>query len=58
MAADIFGWSGKILDVDLSNSRITERDTMDYAEHFLGGRGIATRIYWEKVRPDVGAFDP
>jgi len=58
MAADIYGWCGKILNVDLSNSRVTERDTMDYADHFLGGRGIATRIYWEEVGPDVGAFDP
>jgi len=58
MAADIYGWCGKILNVDLSNSRVTERDTMDYAERFLGGRGIATRIYWEEVGPDVGAFDP
>jgi aldehyde:ferredoxin oxidoreductase len=58
MAADIFGWCGKILNVDLSNSRITERDTMDYADRFLGGRGIATQIYWEEVGPDVGAFDP
>jgi len=31
---------------------------MDYADRFLGGRGIATRIYWEEVGPDVGAFDP
>ena len=58
MAVDIFGWCGKILNVDLSNSRVTERDTMDYAERFLGGRGIATRIYWEEVEPDAGAFDP
>ncbi len=58
MAAEIFGWCGKILNVDLSNSRITELETMDYADRFLGGRGIATRIYWETVRPDVGAFDP
>ena len=58
MASDIFGWCGKILNIDLSNSRVTERNTMDYAERFLGGRGIATRIYWEEVGPNVGAFDP
>jgi aldehyde:ferredoxin oxidoreductase len=58
MAADIYGWCGKILNVDLSNFRVTERDTMDYADRFLGGRGIATRIYWEEVGPDVGALDP
>jgi aldehyde:ferredoxin oxidoreductase len=58
MASDIFGWCGKILNIDLSNSRVTERNTMDYSERFLGGRGIATRIYWEEVGPNVGAFDP
>ena len=58
MENDIFGWCGKILHVDLSNSEISELDTMDYADRFLGGRGIATRIYWERVGPKVGAFDP
>ena len=58
MASDINGWCGKILKVDLSDSRITEMDTMEYADRFLGGRGIATRIYWDEVGPEVGAFDP
>jgi aldehyde:ferredoxin oxidoreductase len=58
MTSGISGWCGKILKVDLSDSRITELDTMDYAERFLGGRGIATRIYWEEVGPDIGALDP
>ena len=35
-----------------------ELNTMDYADRFLGGRGIATRIYWEEVGPSVSAFDP
>ena len=54
----IYGWCGKILKVDLSQDRITELDTMDYADRFLGGRGIASRIYWEEVGADVSAFDP
>ena len=53
-----YGWCGKIPKIDLSDLRITELDTMDYADRFLGGRGIATRIYWEEVGPDVSAFDP
>jgi len=56
--ADVYGWCGKILDVDLSDGRMTELKTMDYADRFLGGRGIATRIYWETVGPEVHAFDP
>ncbi|MBW2093218.1 MAG: aldehyde ferredoxin oxidoreductase, partial [Deltaproteobacteria bacterium] len=58
MGSEIYGWCGKILRVDLSNSKISELDTMDYTDRFLGGRGIATRIYWEEVEPDIGAFDP
>ncbi|NQT68613.1 MAG: hypothetical protein HQ552_03435 [Desulfobacteraceae bacterium] len=57
MANEIYGWCGKILNVDLSNMRVTELDTMDYADRFLGGRGIATKIYWEEVGADVDAFD-
>ena len=58
MASGIYGWCGKILKIDLSESRISELKTMDYADRFLGGRGIATRIYWEEVGPGVSAFDP
>ena len=58
MSTDIYGWCGKILKVDLSDLRITELQTMDYADRFLGGRGIATRIYWEEVGSDVKALDP
>ncbi|MCJ7538216.1 MAG: aldehyde ferredoxin oxidoreductase, partial [Desulfobacterales bacterium] len=58
MTANMYGWCGKILKVDLSHLRISELKTMNYADRFLGGRGIATRIYWEEVGPEVGAFDP
>ena len=58
MASPPYGWCGKILDVNLSGSRITERPTLDIAERFLGGRGVATRIYWEEVGARIGAFDP
>ncbi|MCP4753280.1 MAG: hypothetical protein GY866_20510 [Proteobacteria bacterium] len=58
MTSPIYGWCGKILKVDLSHSSITEVDTKKYADRFLGGRGIATRIYWDEVKPETGAFDP
>ncbi len=31
---------------------------MDYADRFLGGRGIAAKIYWDEVSPEIDAFDP
>ena len=52
------GWCGRILRVDLSSKIITELDTQPYADRFLGGRGIATRLYWEHVPAEAGAFDP
>ena len=52
-----FGYSGKILRVDLSSGNMTEVSTLDYADRFLGGRGIAAKIYWDEVPPEVGAFD-
>jgi aldehyde:ferredoxin oxidoreductase len=58
MMTSIYGWCGKILKIDLSELRISELKTMDYAGRFLGGRGIATRIYWEEVGPKARAFDP
>ncbi|MDA3787003.1 MAG: hypothetical protein PF503_00670 [Desulfobacula sp.] len=56
--SSIYGWQGKILKVDLSSETITEIDTHPYADRFLGGRGIATRLYWEYVPGTARAFDP
>jgi len=54
----MYGWMGKILHVDLSNQKISQISTQSYAKKYLGGRGLASRLYWEKVTPDVKAFDP
>lgn len=51
-----FGYAGKILRVDLSFGTIEESPTSDYAGRFLGGRGLAARIYWEEVSPHFDAM--
>jgi aldehyde:ferredoxin oxidoreductase len=51
-----FGYAGKILRIDLSSRSTTEISTLDYAS-FLGGRGIAAKIYWDEVSPEINAFD-
>jgi aldehyde:ferredoxin oxidoreductase len=53
-----YGWWGAILKVDLSSETITKIDTHPYSDRFLGGRGIATRLYWEYVPASAKAFDP
>jgi aldehyde:ferredoxin oxidoreductase len=52
-----FGYAGEILKIDLSDGNITKLSTADYADRFLGGRGIAARLYWEMVPPEAKAFD-
>jgi aldehyde:ferredoxin oxidoreductase len=52
------GWMGKILEVDLTNSKISTIPTKPYADKYLGGRGIGLRLYWERVKPEVKAYDP
>src|SRR4030042_5614514 len=54
----MFGWMGKILNIDLTTPKISTIDLGPYAEKYLGGRGVASRLYWEKVNPETGAFDP
>src|SRR3990172_7679714 len=52
------GYSGKILRVDLCSGDTAVVPTLDYAERFIGGRGIAAKIYWDEAPPQAGAFDP
>jgi aldehyde:ferredoxin oxidoreductase len=40
-----FGYAGKILTIDLSNGHTASLPTADYADRFLGGRGIAAKLY-------------
>ena len=53
-----FGYAGKILKIDLSTGSASQLSTADYADRFLGGRGIAARLYWDEVTPQARAFDP
>ena len=51
------GYAGKILRVDLSSGQTYTVPTADYAE-FVGGRGIAAKVHWDEVPPEVEALDP
>jgi aldehyde:ferredoxin oxidoreductase len=52
------GYAGRILRANLSSRRIDALPTSDYADRFLGGRGIATRLYWDHVPPRAQALAP
>jgi aldehyde:ferredoxin oxidoreductase len=53
-----FGYAGEILKVDLSSGSMMRLPTADYADRFLGGRGIAAKLYWDMVPPGADAFAP
>ena len=53
-----FPFGGKILRVNLSSGKISTEPTADYAQKFLGGRGINEWILYNEVKPEVSPFDP
>lgn len=55
----MYGWAGKVLEVDLSEERIKELELEEeLAYNFLGGRGLGAKILYYRVGPDVKPFDP
>jgi aldehyde:ferredoxin oxidoreductase len=52
-----FGYAGEILKADLSKQIITKLKTDDYTDRFLGGKGIAAKIFWDETTPETGALD-
>ncbi|MBW1743306.1 MAG: hypothetical protein JRJ47_07730 [Deltaproteobacteria bacterium] len=52
------GYAGRILSIDLSTGGVKDTPTGNYSPLFLGGRGIAAKIYWDEVPPDISPFDP
>jgi aldehyde:ferredoxin oxidoreductase len=49
---------GKILRIDLTDGKIFSIDSIDFGKKYLGGRGIAARIAWDEIGPEVDPFDP
>jgi aldehyde:ferredoxin oxidoreductase len=52
------GYAGSILVCDLSRQGTTRIPTSEYTRTFLGGRGLAARLYWQQAIPDGAALDP
>ena len=54
-----YGWTGVQLEVDLSRGDIekSEGDRTMY-QTYLGGRGLITKIFWDRVPPETEPFSP
>ena len=54
----MYGWIGKILRVDLTTRKVSDIPTANYVPRLVGGWGIAAKVAWDELLPEVGAFDP
>lgn len=52
------GYAGRILRLNLTDQTTEIISTYDYVPKYLGGRELATKIFWDEVGPDVECFDP
>lgn len=61
MAKGLYGYTGRLLKVDLTSGKIDTFGTEPYIDKFLGGRGMMAKIHWDMVthKPKrIGAYDP
>lgn len=54
----LYGWTGKLLHVDLTVRTFTTWSTCDYALRFIGGKGLGAKIYWDMLASQRDAFHP
>lgn len=54
----IYGYTGKILRIDLTTGTISNESTIDYANQWLGGNGINQRIIYRELRHGVSPYEP
>ncbi|CDF57644.1 aldehyde ferredoxin oxidoreductase family protein [Thermobrachium celere] len=54
----MFGYRGKILRVNLTTGEIKKEILdMELAKKYIGGRGLATKLYYDEVGANVEPFD-
>jgi aldehyde:ferredoxin oxidoreductase len=54
----MYGYVGKMLRVNLTTGECSIFSGEQYYKDYLGGKGLAARLYWEEVGPEVKPFDP
>jgi aldehyde:ferredoxin oxidoreductase len=54
----MYGWTNRILRVDLSAGRIWVQETAPLVPAFMGARGLAAKILWDEYPEAVDPFDP
>jgi aldehyde:ferredoxin oxidoreductase len=55
----VYGWAGQYIEVNLSEGTVEKLEAdRTMLEGYLGGKGVNTRIMWERVGPEVDPLSP
>lgn len=55
----MFGWTGRILEIDLTTRTVrAETLSRDMAMAFLGGRGLNSKILFDRIAPGLDPLSP
>ncbi len=52
------GYAGKLLDIDLTDEKIMETKFTDVLRQYIGGRGLAAKILWDRLGSTWEKVDP
>ncbi|WP_169717881.1 hypothetical protein SPSIL_039870 [Sporomusa silvacetica DSM 10669] len=52
-----YGWTGKVLCIDLAGRTSWVEDVSDLCEEYIGCRGVAAKLAWQHLKPGTGAFE-
>jgi len=59
LASKYKGYTGRILDVNLTTGKVGEYNLSDRdRERFIGGRYISTKILWDLMKPGIDPLSP
>jgi aldehyde:ferredoxin oxidoreductase len=59
MSTKFYGWTGRHIRVDLTNSDVqVVEDNPDVMKNYLGARGIGIKYMMDEIDPKIDAFEP
>jgi aldehyde:ferredoxin oxidoreductase len=53
-----YGYAGQVLKIDISDGKVEKQASKGYTDKYMGGHGLAARLYWELVSPQAKTTDP
>lgn len=54
----MYGWTGKILRLDLGERKMTIEPTAPYVHDYVGGKAVNAKILFDEMGPEAELFDP